>query len=176
MVRWPHAIKEQGGPCHFVKTSAQPSGTAILELEAGESQCMERKKASVWIACTRACNLTVTYQRPRVENGPFFTSNCIHYIVLENGRISGMKINTIETKGMKFSWEVGAPATQWVPLCHKLFPLKWFHASFSAASAAMTSTVNNKTWETHSVLKFNILWCRHKQHISQGRPDEVQKE
>ena len=56
-----------------------------------------------------------------------------------------MKINTIETKGMKFSWEVGAPATQWVPLCRKLFPPKRFHASVSAASATTTTTVDNKT-------------------------------
>lgn len=100
-----------------MKTSPHPSGTGIIELETGESRCRERKKASFWMVCLRA----VTYQRPRVENGPFFTSNYIHYTVLENERISGMKINTMETKGMKFPWEVGAQATQWVPLCHKPF-------------------------------------------------------
>ena len=61
-----------------------------------------------------------------------------------------MKINTIETKGMKFSREVGAPATQWVPLCCKLFPPKWFHASVSAASATITTTGNNKTRDNFS--------------------------
>lgn len=109
----------------------------------------------------RAHTLTVTYQWPHVENGPFFTSNCIHYIVLENQTISGMKINTMETRGMKFSREVGAPATHWVPLCCKLFPLKWCHASISAASAVMTTTGNNKTRETHPALKFVMApWCR----------------
>lgn len=33
-----------------------------------------------------------------------------------------MKINTKETRGMKFSGEVGAYAAQWEPLCCKLFP------------------------------------------------------
>lgn len=61
-----------------------------------------------------------------------------------------MKINTIETKGMKFSWEVGAPATQWVPLCRKLFPLQsGFSASVSAAFAATIKTGDNEMRETH---------------------------
>lgn len=32
VVRWPHTVKEQGEPCHFVQTSIQPSGTVIIEL------------------------------------------------------------------------------------------------------------------------------------------------
>lgn len=145
-----------------------PSTIWHCDNRAGSSWASVQRER-VWITCPRACSLTVTYRRPRVENGPFFASNCIHYIVLENERISGMKINTIETKGIKFSWEVGAPATQWVPLCHKLFPPKWFHSSVSAASAAMTTTGNNETWETHAVLTFiDILWCRYKQHITVG--------
>lgn len=45
-----------------------------------------------------AVSLSVTYRRPSAENGPFFTSNCIHYVVLGKGRILGMKITTIQTK------------------------------------------------------------------------------
>lgn len=147
-VRWPLRHKGTRGAMSLCKkTSAQPSGTEIIELEAGESQCRGRGLQSPW-----ACSFIVTYQWTRPENEPFFTSNCIHYIVPENKRISGMKTNTIETKGMKFSWEVGAPATQWVPLCRKLLhppPLAWlptwFSASVSAALAAMIKTGENKT-------------------------------
>lgn len=121
MVRWPphhEGTRRAMSLCENLSSTIWHSDN-----RAGSRwESAQRKKASVWMVRPRARRLTVTYQWPCVENGPFFTSNCIHYIVLENERISGMKINTIETKGMKFSWEVGAPATQWVPLWHKLFP------------------------------------------------------
>lgn len=163
MVRWPCSMKEQGGPCHFVKTIWHYDNRAGSRWESVHRDKGSISQDSLYTHMQCHCNLPMT---PHWK-WPFFTSDCIHYIVCENGRISGMKINTIETKGMKFSWEVGAPATQWVLLCHKLFPPKWFHASASAASAATTTTVDNKTWETYSVLKFiNILWFRYKQHVS----------
>lgn len=74
--------------------------------------------------------------------------------------MSGMKIDTMETKGMKFSGEVGAPAAQWVPLCHKLLPPTPPHPNcglmppFSAASAAAARTGYSETREAHAALTF----------------------
>lgn len=129
------SMKEQGEPCHFVKSSSPPSpfSTICHCYNRGRRQ-VRRRKQKKRKGPFKPAGLTVTYRRPRGENGPFFYIKCINYIVLENERISGMKIDTMETKGMKFSGEVGAPAAQWVPLCHKLLPPPtppklWSHAS-----------------------------------------------
>lgn len=56
--------------------------------------------------------------------------------------------------------------------CHcaiNFSPPKWFHASVDAASAAMTTTGNNETWETRTALTFiNNVWCRYEQHVTVG--------
>lgn len=150
-------MKEQGGPCHF-------STIWHCDNRAGS------RWASVWTVCPRARSLTVTYRRPCVENGPFFTSK-LHPLYCpwewQNSRHEDQYNRDERHEILLGKWECQRHSG-----CHCAInspPPKWFHVSVSAASAAMTTTGNNETWETSTVLTFiNNVWCRYEQHVTVG--------
>lgn len=57
---------------------------------------------------------------------------------------------------MKFSREVGDPATQWGPLCRKLFPSEPFQACVCAASAATRGTQSRSSLRIHERRRLDI--------------------